>query len=203
MVGASRTVTAGPVSIAAFMANQAQAEAATLLRSWRAGNAEARERMIALFYPWLRRAAAGMLRGERNVSLSTGDLVQEAFLRLIRLERIDWQDRAHFMALASTLMRRVLVDHMRAKNAAKRAHQRVTLNTQAEGGRLVDFTKLNHALLRLAAIDPERAEIVEMRYFGGMSVADVAEATGLSDATVQRRWTTARAWLIEALDGSP
>ena len=185
------------------MASRPQAEVTQLLQSWRAGDKDSRDRLVTLFYPWLSRAASAMLRGERNVSLSTGDLVQESFLRLIRLERIDWQDRAHFMALASKLMRNVLIDHLRAKNADKRAHHKVTLNTKAEGAAPIEFQALDHALLRLGAIDPEKAEIVEMRYFGGMSVADVATVTGLSEATVQRRWTAARAWLVDALEGGP
>lgn len=185
------------------MASRPQPEVAHLLQSWRAGNVDSRDQLIELFYPWLRRAASAMLRGERNVSLSTGDLVQESFLRLIKLERIDWQDRAHFMALASKLMRRVLIDHIRAKNADKRAHQRVTLNSQVSAGSQLDFQELNHALLRLAAIDPDKADIVEMRYFGGMTIAEVATVTKLSEATVQRRWTTARAWLIEAMESGP
>ncbi|MGE3397511.1 MAG: ECF-type sigma factor [Sphingomonas sp.] len=174
-----------------------------MLQSWRSGgDAQARDQLAALFYPWLERAAAGMLKGERHVSLSSGDLVQEAFVRLIQLDRMDWRDRAHFMALAARVMRRILVDHVRAKQADKRAHRRVTLTTRLEPHPRMDLQALDHALMRLAAIDPQRAEIVEMRYFGGMSVTDVAAVMGLSEPTVQRRWTAARAWLIHALDTS-
>ena len=176
-------------------------QTAQLLKSWRSGGDDhAREQLVTLFYPWLRRAASGLLSGERHVSLSAGDLVQEAFVRLVQLERMDWKDRAHFMALASRVMRRVLVDHMRAKRAGKRAHQRITLTTRLRQQSRLDLQALDHALLRLGAIDPEKAEIVEMRYFGGMSVADVAEVSGLSAPTVQRRWAAARAWLITALE---
>ena len=171
-----------------------------LLQAWRQdGDERAKEQLVALFYPWLTRAAAGLLRGERNVSLSAGDLVQEAFVRLVQLERIDWRDRAHFMALASRVMRRVLVGHVRAKQAGKRDHKRVTLTTLAEPRARVDLQVLDHALLRLSALNPEYADIVEMRYFGGMNVADVAEVTGLSEPTVRRRWSAARAWLLTAL----
>ena len=182
------------------MAAAAPADTAELLRAWRAGDDEAREQLFHLFYPWLMQAAAGLLRNERAVSLSSGDLVHEAVIRLIQLERIQWQDSVHFMALTSKFMRRVLVDHVRAKGAGKRDHQRVLLTTRLEPRRPLDLQRLDEALLRLAAIDPDKAEIVEMRYFGGMSLADVAQVTGVSERTVKRRWLAARLWLMDAME---
>lgn len=171
----------------------------TLLHSWRAGDLAARDRLFEIFYPDLRQAAAGMLRGEGSVSLSTGDLVHETVLKLVGLQRIEWQDRAHFMALASRMMRRALIDHVRAKRRGKRAHHRVELHTGIPGEQNVDLDELDFALERLATIDPVRAEIVEMRYFGGMPLCDIARVLSLSESTVKRRWNAARIWLFEAL----
>ena len=183
------------------MGTAAPARAAELLYAWRAGNESARDELFDLFYPWLKQAAAGLLRNERAVSLSSGDLVHEAVLRLIQLNRIDWADSAHFMALASKFMRRVLVDHVRAKSADKREHRQVQLSTRFEPEQPLDLQRLDAALIRLAAIDPEKAEIVEMRYFGGMTIADVAHVTGVSEPTVKRRWLAARLWLMDAMKG--
>lgn len=175
-------------------------ETSVLLVGLRGGDARARERLFDLFYPELKRVAAGMLRNERQVSLAAGDLVHETVLRLIQMRRIEAEDRAHFMALASRFMRRALVDHVRAKLADKREHQKVALTTSFERGRHIDLNGLDQALIRLSQIDAQRAEIVEMRYFGGMTLADIAEVLDLSEATVKRRWTTARAWLLDAMD---
>ncbi|MCA1748008.1 MAG: ECF-type sigma factor [Parasphingopyxis sp.] len=182
------------------MAEFEVAQATQLLEEWRAGDGRSQDRLIQLFYPWLRQAASGMLVSERQVSLSPGDLVHETALRLIKSESNDWRDRAHFLAVASTAMRRVLIDHVRAKQANKRRHHRVTLVTNLQEHPQADMRALHHALLRLAAIDEVKANIVEMRYFGGMSIADIAEVTELSDATVKRRWAAARAWLLDALE---
>jgi RNA polymerase sigma factor (TIGR02999 family) len=176
------------------------AETAALFASWRSGDDRARARLFEIFYPELNRAAAGMLRRERNVSLSAGDLVHETVLRLIQLRRIEIEDRAHFMALASRFMRRTLVDHVRAKQTDKRGHQRVTLVTGVAGDRPLDLSGLDHALIRLGSMGGQRADIVEMRYFGGMSVGDIAAVLSLSEATVKRRWMAARAWLVDAME---
>lgn len=171
-----------------------------LFLAWRSGDERAYDRLLKLLYPDLKRVAAGMLRRERQVSLSSGDLVQEAVLRLIQLRQIEYEDRAHFLALASRFMRRVLVDHVRAKQADKRSHHKVTLTTRFDRARAVDLSSLEQALLRLGLIDEQRAAIVEMRYYGGMSLKDIGEVMSLSEATVKRRWTTARAWLVDAMD---
>lgn len=170
-----------------------------LLAAWRVGDRFARDRLFDILYAELQVAAAAMLRGERNVSLSIGDLVHETILKLIVLDRIDWQDRAHFMALTSVMMRRALLEHVRAKSRDKRQHQKVELRTNLPDVGNADLEEVNEALDRLARVDRERAEIVEMRYFGGMEIADIAAVLDLSESTVKRRWQSARLWLYEAL----
>jgi RNA polymerase sigma factor (TIGR02999 family) len=172
----------------------------TLFRRWHEGETSARDRLIARLHPDLSQIAAARMRRERNSSLSTGDLINEAVLRLMKSERHALADRAHFIALASRLMRNILIDHARAKKSVKRDHARVELCTNVEGGeQRFDLIALDSALMRLGTIDPLLMEMVEMRYFGGMTVADIAEVTGLSEPTVKRRWQSARAWLLDAL----
>ena len=172
-----------------------------LLSAWRAGDILARDALFERLYIELRKISAVLLRGEGRVSLSTGDLVNEAVMRLIKLDQIDWQDKAHFMALSARMMRRVLIDHARRKDTDKRQHQKVTLITQIIGREheTIDLLNLEQALIRLRAIDPERADIVEMRYFGGMSLEEIAEVLIVSPSTVQRTWRSSRAWLRTAI----
>lgn len=174
-------------------------DASMLLASWRAGDLTARDRLFALFYPDLKRAAAAMVRREPGLSMSTGDLIHEAAARLMGLNRIAWQDRAHFMALSATMMRRALLDHVRSRKRLKREHEKVELTTGIAGEPNIELEALNGALDALAAIDRERADIVEMRYFAGMEIADIAAVLGTSESTVKRRWNAARLWLLEAL----
>lgn len=171
-----------------------------LILRWKGGDAEARDRLVTLLHPELRTIASAQLRRERNVSFSSGDLVNDAILRLVRLGRIDIADRAHIIALAARLMRNILVDHARSKRTDKRAHLKVELNPDIDGEQRVDLIALETALKRLGAIDMQLADIIEMRYFGGMALGDIAEVTGLSEATLKRRWRTARAWLADALE---
>ena len=166
------------------------------------GSYGARDRLIARLEPELSQIAAARLRGEGSSSLSTGDLVGEAVLRLMRIEQLDLTGRAHFLALASRLMRRFIIYHARLRNSDKRRHHRVELNTRIDGVRSFDMESLDVALIRLGAIDPQLMEIVEMRYFGSMTVSDIAQVTGLSEATVSRRWRVARSWLSAALGGN-
>lgn len=170
-----------------------------LLAGWQGGEDTARDRLIARLHPELAQIAAARLRGERNSSLSTHDLINDAVIRLIQIEPDGLTGRAHVMALASRLMRHILVDHARAKGSAKRAHVKVELCTNVDGAQRFDLISLESALIRLGAIDAQLAELVEMRYFGGMSVSDAAAVTGLSEPTVKRRWQAARAWLADAL----
>lgn len=174
-------------------------DASSLLASWRAGDLTARDRLFVLFYPELKRAAAAMVRREPGLSMSTGDLIHEAAARLMGLNRIAWQDRAHFLALSATMMRRALLDHVRSRKRLKREHEKVELTTGIVGEPNIELEALNGALDALAAIDRERAEIVEMRYFAGMEIADIAAVLGTSESTVKRRWNAARLWLLEAL----
>lgn len=181
--------------------SEREEQAKNLLVAWRGGDTAARDELFDLVYRELRQISAALLRSERNSSLSTGDLVNEAVLRLIRLDRIEWADKAHFLALSARAMRRALVDHARKKRTDKRHHDKVTLMTQVHGGGMekLELDRLDKALIRLQAIDPERAEIVELRYFGGLSLEEVAEVMGTSDSTVKRHWRVARAWLADAL----
>lgn len=184
---------------AAVLAAESSDDAGLLLAAWRAGDLSARDRLFALFYPELKRAAAAMVRREPGLSMSTGDLIHEAVARLIGLNRIAWTDRAHFMALAARMMRRALLDHVRSRKRLKREHQKVELTTRMADEPNFELEDLNQALDRLAAVDAERAAIVEMRYFGGMEIADIAVVLDLSESTVKRRWNAARVWLLEAL----
>lgn len=174
----------------------------TLLSNWRNGDMSARDRLFDLLYSDLRQVSAALLRNESNASLSTGDLVNEAAIRLMRLDQIEWADKAHFLALAARAMRRVLIDHARKKNSNKRQHQKVTLISRfgAAGVDRVELDVLEKSLIRLNLIDPEKVEIVEMRYFGGMTLEDIAEVKNVSLSTVKRNWRIARAWLLDALN---
>ena len=174
-----------------------------LLRDWRGGNTEARDQLFDRLYLELRQVSAALLRAESNSSLSTGDLVNEAAIRLIQIDKIDWSDRAHFLALSARAMRRILIDHARRKKTDKRAHQKVTLLTRFEGApQRVDLDVLDKSLIRLKAIDADKANIVELRYFGGMSLAEIADVMGTSESTVKRQWQVARTWLMDALRAS-
>ncbi|ESQ76893.1 ECF-type sigma factor [Asticcacaulis sp. YBE204] len=170
-----------------------------LMGQWRDGLPEARDRLIGRLYPELSQIAAARLRREVNSSLSTGDLINDVVLKLMKVERIEVSDRAHLIALASRMMRNILIDHVRSKQSDKRQHKKVELTTRIEGDQRLDLNALNSALIRLKAIDEALMELVEMRYFGGMTVEDIAAVSGLSEATVKRRWLVARAWLTDAL----
>ena len=178
-----------------------KSQAKTLLKKWRDGDRVARDQLFDLLYIELRKVSAVLLSNEGRVSLSTGDLVNEAVMRLIKLEQIDWQDKAHFMALSARMMRRVLIDRVRQKDSNKREHKKVTLYTQIDGAEKenIDLINLEQALSRLHAIDPKRAEIVKMRYFGGLSLKEIAEVSQMSISTVQRGWRVARAWLRSSM----
>lgn len=170
-----------------------------LILRWKEGEASARDRLIARLHPELAQIAAARLRSERNASLSTGDLINDAVVRLLQADRAGLADRQHFVALASRLMRHILIEHARQKATAKRDHVKVELCTRVDGGQRFDLISLETALVRLGAIEPSLMELVEMRYFGGMTVADVVAVTGWSETTVKRRWHVARAWLLDAL----
>jgi len=174
-----------------------------LLSAWRGGSDQAREQLIGLAYPELRSIARRQLAGERgNHTLQPTALVNEAYLRLSGLEQVEWQGRSHFVAIAARVMRQVLVDHARRYNAAKRdGGERITLSAvdqiQNEDG--IDLEALDGALDRLESLDAVKARVVELRYFGGLTIEETAEALDLSPATIKRHWQAARAWLFDAL----
>lgn len=171
-----------------------------LLDRWRAGDVAARDQLFSLLYTELRQVSAALLRAESNASLSTGDLVNEAAIRLLRLEQIEWADKSHFLALSARAMRRVLIDHARKKKSDKRHHYKVTLVTRIQGvAQRIDMDVLEKCLIRLSVIDADKASIVELRYFGGMSLEEIAEVSGVSESTVKRQWRVARAWLLDAI----
>lgn len=178
---------------------RAEASTNVLLAQWQGGEGGARNALIARLHPELLKIAGARLRQERDSSLSTGDLINDAVLRIMRTEPVAPGGRANFVALASHIMRNILVDHARAKSTSKRRHRKVELHTHIDGGQRVDLMALDAALIRLRALSPELSDLVEMRYFGGMTTADVAAATNVSEPTVKRRWQVARAWLIDAL----
>lgn len=143
-----------------------------------------------------------MIRRERGTSLSTHDLIQETTLRLVKLERIAWEDISHFRALTATMMRRALLDHFRNRRRRKRDFERVTLVTSVQKSDPgIDTEALSHALDRLSTVDRSHADIVEMRYFAGMEIAEIASVMSLSESTVKRRWSSAKMWLADALQG--
>lgn len=175
-------------------------ELAHYANRWRAGDRLAGERLFRELEVNLRQIAEGRLAREGRHSLCAGDLVNEAVVRLARVERIEWESRQHILAFASTLMRQILLDHARRKNANKRRHDPVTLCTSiADAEPEIELIALNHAMQELTELEPERARIVEMRYFGGMSLSDIAAVLGVSEATVKRRWASTRAWLLDRL----
>ncbi len=184
-------------------------EATQLLKAWRGGDLAARDRLVGMLYHQLHALADRQFGRERHEhTLQPTALVNEAYQRLVALERIEWQDRAHFIGVAARLMREILIDHARRRQAGKRdGGERVTLftNLPAHDAGL-DVLDLEHALQRLEAIAPDKAKVVELRFYGGLSIEDTAEAMALSPATVKRYWQTARIWLFDALnqrDGAP
>ena len=177
-----------------------------LLMEWTGGNRAALDRLMPLVYDELRRLAGGYFgRERRDHTLQPTALVNEAFLRLVDQKRIQWQGRAHFLAIAATLMRELLISHARKHRAAKRGSggQRVTLldSDVAVEARDVDLLDLDRALSALAAFDTRQARVVELRYFGGMTVEETATVLEVSPATVKLDWTFARAWLLRELQG--
>ncbi|WP_414899588.1 ECF-type sigma factor [Sphingomonas flavalba] len=175
-------------------------ELARFANLWRDGDRLAGERLFREIETSLHRIAEQRLAREGHHSLCAGDLVNEAVVRFARLERVEWESRQHILAFASTMMRQILLDHARRKNSGKRQHDAVTLCTNIPGTEPeIELIALNQAMQDLAAFDPERARIVEMRYFGGMSLPDIATVLGLSETTVKRRWASTRAWLLDRL----
>jgi len=174
-----------------------------LLREWRAGDAAALDRLMPLVYDELRAQARRLLRAERGpVTLQATGVVHEAYLRLVGGQPAAWEDRAHFFGVASRLMRQVLVDHARARLALKRGGGATLVElaeVPAPEAPRVDVLALHAALDRLAALDAAQERIVELRYFGGLTVEETALVLSVSPATVKRDWASARAWLLREL----
>jgi RNA polymerase sigma factor (TIGR02999 family) len=170
------------------------------LAAWQAGDASAGDALCRELEAELRVIAAARLRQERHSSLSTGDLVNEAILKLFNHSAIPFKDRAHILAVTSTLMRQILIDQARRRNSDKRQHEAITLSTNLPDWQSpVDLMDVHVALEELAALDPQRARITEMRFFGGMTNAEVAAVLDLSEATIKLRWAATRAWLHDRL----
>ena len=180
-------------------------EVTDLLRVWREGDAERSARLLALLYEQLKGIAHRQLQRERRGhTLQTTALVHEAYLRLVDQTRADWHDREHFFAVAATVMRRLLVDHARARLAEKRAHQPVTLSAAGDVGAAdpaFEVLDLDRALGRLAVDYPRPARVVELRFFGGLEIAEIASLLDLAIRSVHRDWSFARAWLLRELGG--
>ncbi len=174
-----------------------------LLEAWRDGDEAAQDELFPLIYGQLKRIARGHLTAERPwTSLQATALVNEAYLRLVDIRRVKWNDRAHFFAVAARVMRRVLVDEARARRSKKRgkgapaAPLEAALGVAAPGADLVD---LHHALIALASLDERKSRVVELRFFGGLTADEVAAVLSVSPETVQRDWRLAKVWLLREL----
>jgi RNA polymerase sigma-70 factor (ECF subfamily) len=179
-------------------------EITRLLEAWREGDRAALDALTALVHKELRRLAHRCLHQERrNTALQTTELVNEAYLKLVDCSRVRWQDRAHFFAISARLMRRTLVDLARSRRYAKRGGEaiRVTFDEelQAQAVQTPDWTALDDALKALEAVDARKSRVVEMRFFGGLSVEETAEVLQVSPDTIHRDWRFAKAWLRRQL----
>jgi len=186
--------------------NLGQQDISGMLAAWNAGDADALDRLIDLLYPELRRMARQHLAGRRaGESLESAALANEAYLKLVRAGAIRCENRVHFLALCSQIMRRILVGHARRRGFAKRGGDalrvpldEVLLAAEARG---IEVLALDEALDALARIDSRKSRVIELRYFGGLSIEETAEVLGVSVDTVKRDWRMARAWLIAELTG--
>lgn len=188
------------------MTNEDPHDITVMLAAWNDGNEDALNRLLDLVYPELRRIARRHLRRRQaGESLESAALANEAYLKLLRAGGIRCENRAHFLALCSQIMRRILVDHARRRGFAKRGGDalripldQVLLAAQARG---IDVLALNEALDGLAGVDARKSRVVELRYFGGLNIEETAEVLGVSVDTAKRDWRMARAWLVAELTG--
>ena len=175
-----------------------------LLVKWRNGDKSALDEMTPVLYEELRRLARHFLARERSDhTLQPTALVHEAYLRLIDQHAVDWRNRAHFLAMAATMMRRILINHAHAHNAAKRGGAVEVVPLDEAFGLAdprIDLLHLNTSLEKLSGMDAQQGRVVELRYFGGLTVEETAEVMGISTATVKREWSTARLWLMQQMD---
>ncbi len=185
-------------------------EITALLQRWRAGDAQALERLMPMVYDHLRGMARRYVGRERvDRELNPTALVHEAYVKLLDADGVDWQDRGHFFAIAARAMRRILVDAARARTAAKRGGGAIGMTRSGldelaapDTSRAADICALDDALGTLASVDPRRAQVVELRFFGGLTVEETAQAMSVSPQTVMRDWQVARAWLAREVRGS-
>ena len=188
------------------MTSPQQKDITQILADLAGGDKEALDKLLPLVYDELRRLAARYLRRERaDHTLQATALVHEAYLRLVDQNEVRWQNRAHFFGVAAQMMRRILVDHARALRTTKRGSGRVKLAlddvVEMADEQATDMIALDEALTALEAFDPQKSRIVELRFFGGLSIEETAEVMGLGTATVIRQWRTAKAWLYQAVTG--
>jgi RNA polymerase sigma-70 factor (ECF subfamily) len=180
-------------------------EVSALLRAWSEGNRGALDRLTPIVYDELHRLAGRYMRGERpGHSLQTSALVNEAYLRLVDYKHMQWQNRAHFFAVSAQVMRRILVEHARRHNLKRGGgipHVSLEETAVVGGDRAADLVALDDAMEELARLDPRKVQVVEMRFFGGLSVEETAAVLKVSPITVMRDWSTARAWLYRELAG--
>jgi RNA polymerase sigma factor (TIGR02999 family) len=180
-------------------------EVTQLLADWRGGNNQALEELMPLVYKELHRLADHYLRRERvGHTLQATALINEAYLRIINQDEVNWQNRSHFFGVAAQMMRRILVDHARSHLYAKRGGgaQKLTINEALDvpqQERDLDLVALDDALQRLEQIDPQQSKIIELRFFGGLTIEETAEVLGISPATIKRDWNWAKAWLYREL----
>ncbi|HEY3159739.1 MAG TPA: ECF-type sigma factor [Vicinamibacterales bacterium] len=186
------------------MTNSGSRVVTALLHAWAGGDLQARDRLFSHVYADLRKRAARYLRRERpDHTLQPADLVHEAYLRLTEQERVAWQNRSQFFGIASQMMRRILVDRARAHRAAKRSGRYLSVALEDAAAqsapRSCDVLALDRALTELGTLDPRQARLVELRYFGGLSLEETATLLGISPTTVKREWRIAKAWLYRRL----
>jgi len=180
-------------------------EVTQMLADWNNGDKAALDRLVPVVYQELRRLARRHMRGEREGhTLQTSALVNEAYVRLVDYKNMRWQNRAHFFAVAAQVMRRILVENARSRQCAKRegSARKVSLDETAivSEERSADIVALDDALVSLARLDPRKSQIVELRFFGGLSIEEVAEVLKVSPTTVQREWKSAKAWLYRSIN---
>jgi RNA polymerase sigma factor (TIGR02999 family) len=180
-------------------------EITELLLQWNRGDRAALDRLMPLIYSELRRLARQKMRNEDpGHTLQPTALVSDIYLRLVDQRRVNWQNRAHFFGAAAQIIRRVLIDHARARRRLKRGAVNITLDSRiaAAAPPQLDIVLLDDALTRLANLDAQQAKVIELRFFAGLSIEETAEALNVSPATVKRYWTTARAWLFREMAGT-
>lgn len=181
-------------------------EVTLILEAIAAGDEKAPERLLELVYGELRRLAHGYMKNERSDhTLQATALVHEAYIQLVDWKNVSWQNRAHFFAAAAQMMRKILVDHARERNALKRGGglRTIALDEAVSfpNHNNVDLIGLDDALLELGSFDPQQARIVELRFFGGLTIEETAHALNISDSTVKRDWQVAKAWLYNRMKG--